>query len=103
MGIEQGVKGNTLKTGWMGTKSTSTIGGHGAHENGMYKGITTADTKEYSSAQYDYQYGTQQFNGGNLRGSYVDFDNRYFAQDSALLHTWQTHGRYLQQVMLFCS
>ncbi|XP_010742116.3 desmocollin 2-like protein [Larimichthys crocea] len=101
MGIEQGVKGNTLKTGWMGTKSTSTIGGHGAHENGTYKGITTADTKEYSSAQYDYQYGTQQFNGGNLRGSYVDFDNRYFAQDSALLHTWQTHGRYLQQKLAF--
>ncbi|KAG8014181.1 Desmocollin-2, partial [Nibea albiflora] len=101
-GIEQGTKGNTLNAGWLGTKSTSTIGGHAAHENGMYMGgITTSDTKEYSSAQYDYQYGTQQFNGGHLLGSGVDFDNRYFAQDSALLHTWQTHGRYLQQKLAY--
>lgn len=58
--------------------------------------------QEYYSGQYESQYGAQQFNG-QLLGSGMDFDNRYLAQDSALLHNWQTNGRYLQQVMLFYS
>lgn len=64
----------------------------------MYKSsVLTSDMREYNSAQYD-----SQFNGGQL-GSGMGFDNRYLVQDSALLHTWQTNGRYLHQVMLYYS
>lgn len=66
-------------------------------------GATATDMREYYSSQYDSRYGTQHFNGGQLLGSGMGFDNRYIAQDSALLHTWQTNGRYLHQVMLLHS
>lgn len=85
---------------WPGNKST--IGVHNVLENGMYNsGVVTSDVQEFYSGQYDSQYGTQQFNGDYLVGSGMDFDNRYLAQNAGLLHTWQTNGRYLQQVKLF--
>lgn len=98
-GAKGSVKGSVQNVGWMGTKSTSTIGPIGTQDAGMYKSnIITNDMQDlYSSqygGQYDSQYG-QQFSGGQLLGS--GFDNRYLAQDSTLLHTWQTNGRYLHQ------
>ena len=73
------------------------------HENGLYKsGVVTSGMQDfYSSGQYDSQYATQQFNGGHVVGSGVGFDNRHLIQDSAFLHTWQTNGCYIDQVMLF--
>ncbi|XP_070701530.1 desmocollin 2-like protein isoform X2 [Pempheris klunzingeri] len=97
------VKGSMLNAGWLGNKSSSTIGAHSAHENGMFKsGCVTSDAQEYRSGQYDGQYdgqyGTQQFNGGHFGSS---FDNRYLIQDSAVLHTWQTNGIYLHQKLAY--
>lgn len=89
-----------VNTVWPGNKST--IGVHNTLENGMYKsGVVTSDVQDFYSGQYDSQYGAQQFNGDYLVGSGMDFDNRYLTQNSGLLHTWQTNGRYLQQVKLF--
>lgn len=106
--IEQAVKGSVkgpgpLNAEWLGNKSSSTIGAHSTHENGLYKsGVVTAGMEEYySSGQFDNQYGTQQFNGSHLIGSSMGFDNRQLIQDSALLHTWQTNGCYIHQVLLF--
>lgn len=95
------VKGAAVNAGWIGNKSSSTMGGHSVHENGMYtSGVVTGDTQDFYSAQYDGNlYGANQFNGGHLLGSGVDFDSRYL-QDTAFLQTWQTNGRYLHQVML---
>lgn len=96
------VKGSMMNAGWLGNKSSSTIGPIGTQDTGIYKsGVITTNTQDYYSGQYDSRYGTQHFNGGQLLGS--GFDNRYLAQDSALLHTWQTNGRYLHQVMLVYS
>lgn len=102
--IEQAVKGSVkgpgpLNAEWLGNKSSSTIGAHSTHENGLYKsGVVTAGMEEYySSGQFDNQYGTQQFNGSHLIGSSMGFDNRQLIQDSALLHTWQTNGCYIHQ------
>lgn len=70
-------------------------------ENGMYKSNVTTNMQEFYSGQYDDQFSSQQYNRDFLVGSGVDFDNRYLAQNTGLLHTWQTNGRYLQQVKLF--
>ncbi|XP_026169973.1 desmocollin 2-like protein [Mastacembelus armatus] len=91
----------TLKSGWQGIKSTSTIGAHSTHENGIYK--SGADMQELYSSQHESQYGQQlggQF-GGQLVGSGVGFDSRHLVQDSSLLHTWKTNGRYLHQKLDF--
>lgn len=106
IGGDQAVKGSVknvmMSPGWIGNKSASTIGGQSIHENGIYKsGIVTGDVQDYYSSQYEGQYGAQQFGGGQLLGSGVDFDNRYLAQDSTLHHTWQTNGRYLHQKLAF--
>ncbi|KAM9349583.1 desmocollin 2-like protein [Symphorus nematophorus] len=100
--VKGSVKGSELNAGWLGNKSYSTIGARSMHENGVYQpGVVAGDMQEYySSAQYDSQYGAQQIEGG-LVGSGVDFDSRYLFQESALLHTWQTNGRYLQQKLAF--
>ncbi|XP_036940915.1 desmocollin 2 like isoform X2 [Acanthopagrus latus] len=96
------VKGAAVNAGWLGNKSSSTIGGHSVHENGMYtSGVVKGDTHEFYSAQYDSNlYSANQFNGGHLLGSGVDFDNRYL-QDTTFLRTWQTNGRYLHQKLSF--
>lgn len=100
--MKDSFKGQTLTTGWLG--NASTIGGLSTHDNGMLNtNVITTDTKELFTSQYDSQYGTQQFNEGQFGGVGMGFDNRYLVQDSTLLHTWQTNGRYLQQVMLFYS
>lgn len=60
--------------------------------------------QEFMSSQYENQYGAQQHGGqfgGQHIGNGMGFDSRYLVQDSSLLHTWQTNGRYLHQVMFY--
>ncbi|XP_020491022.1 desmocollin 2-like protein isoform X1 [Labrus bergylta] len=90
--VKGSVKG--LNAGWQGTTSNSNMGGMSTQDIGMY--TSGVKTNEFYSGQYDSQYGSQH-NGGQLLGSGVGFDNRFVAQDSSLLQTWQTNGRYLQQ------
>ncbi|XP_071347594.1 desmocollin 2-like protein [Trachinotus anak] len=84
-----------LKGGWQGTKSSSTFGAQSTHENGIYKG----GANTFASGQY--QFGTRH------ESQYVDhavesgFDQRYLAQDSTFLHTWQTNGHYLHQKLAY--
>lgn len=80
------------------------MGPLGTMDTGVYKsGVVGGNMQEFYTTRYDSQYGTQKFNGG-LVSSGVDFDNRYLAtQDSTILHTWQTNGRYLHQVIMVCS
>ncbi|XP_038573882.1 desmocollin 2 like [Micropterus salmoides] len=105
LGVDQAVKGSVKGTmtnaGWMGNKSSSTIGAHTTHELGTYKssGVTN-DMQEYYD-QYESQYGAQHLNGAHLLASGVSFDNRYHVQDSAFLHTWKTNGRYLHQKLAY--
>lgn len=95
--VKGSVKGSMAHTGWQGT-----LGGQNTTDNGIYQSnIVTSDMQEFYSGRYDSQYGNQQ--GDYLVGSGVDIDNRYLAQNSGFLQTWQTNGRYLQQVKLsFC-
>ncbi|XP_069013535.1 desmocollin 2-like protein [Embiotoca jacksoni] len=100
-GVEQAAKGSTkgslLNAGWVGNKSSSTIGGQSTHENVIYKGgINTTNMQEYYSGQYGSQYDAQQL-GGQFVSSGVGLDHRNLVQDSAFLQTWQTNGRYLHQ------
>ncbi|XP_035527138.1 desmocollin 2 like isoform X2 [Morone saxatilis] len=96
--VKGSVKGSGLNAGWLGKKSSSTIGVNSTQENGIYKsGVVTDDMQQFYSSQYDSQYGAQQFNGGHLVGSGMDFHHQYLIQDSALLQNWQTNGRYLDQ------
>lgn len=93
--VKGSVKGSMVNAGWQGT-----LGGQNTTDNGIYQSnIVTSDMQEFYSGRYDSQYGNQQ--GDYLVGSGVDFDNRYLAQNSGFLQTWQTNGRYLQQVNLF--
>lgn len=77
---------------------TNTLGAHSTHGNGTYKsGVHDVFTSQYD--QYD-QYGAQQYGaqfGGQQMGSGMGIDSRHLFQDSSV-HTWQTNGRYLQQV-----
>lgn len=94
IGNDTAVKGMAMGVGsaWQGTKSTSTMGG--GHENGMY--TTGVKSNEYYTGEYDVQYGSQ-FNGGQLLGSGIGVDSRYYTQDSSFLQNWETNRRYLQQ------
>lgn len=88
-GVMGSIKGSVVNAGLVGIKRPGTIG---AHENGIYNtNISTSDTR-----YYDNQFGI--YGEGHLLGSGVDFDGRHIMQDSSLLHTWQTNGRYLDQV-----
>ncbi|XP_059201150.1 desmocollin 2-like protein [Centropristis striata] len=101
-GVDSAVKGSVkgLNTGWMGNMSTSTMGGLGTADNGMYNtGVVTSEMNDFYSSQYD-QYGTQKF-GGTLQGSGVNYDNRFIAQDSSYIQNWNTNGRYLQQRLVY--
>ncbi|XP_070775800.1 desmocollin 2-like protein [Enoplosus armatus] len=104
IGVEQAVKGSVkgsmVNAGWLGNNSGSTIGAHPIHDNGMYKSAAKELHYGQYDSQYDSQYGTQ-LNGGNLLGSGMAFDSRYYGQDSAVLHTWQTNGRYLNQKLTY--
>lgn len=103
--VKGSVKGSAVNAGWIGNKSTSTMGGQSIHDNGMYTSDgVTSDMQNYYSSQYN-QFGTQSVGGGQLMGTFngASFDNRYLAQDTAFLHNWETNGRYLHQVMLFYS
>lgn len=89
--VKGSVKGSMMNAGWQGT-----LGGQNTMDNGIYQSnIVTSDMQEFYSGRYDSQYGNQ-----HLVGSGVDFDNRYHTQNSGFFQTWQTNGRYLQQVKL---
>lgn len=91
-GVEPGVKGS-LK-GNAGTWAS----GQGSFNQGTLKnGVYKSDIQDLYSGQYDSQYVTQQFNRDYLESG-MAADNRFMAQNSSFLHTWQTNGRYLQQV-----
>lgn len=62
--------------------------------------MSAADTRDFYSSQYKHY--SDMFDS-QLAGSGISFDNKHLVQDSALLHTWQTNGHYLHQVMLFYS
>lgn len=96
------VKGPLVNTGW---QNNSTIGKMNTMENGMYMSGVKTDMQEFYSSQYNDHIGSQQYNRDLLVGSSVDFDNnRHLTQNAGLLHTWQTNGRYLQQVkLLYCQ
>lgn len=73
--------------------------GQGSFGQGTFKpGIYKSDLQDLYSGQYDNQYGTQQFRSDYLFDSGMAVDDRFLAQNSSFLHTWQTNGRYLQQV-----
>lgn len=92
-GVRDSVKGSVVNAGWIGNKSSSSM-----QENGMYKTnmVTTTDTQFFSN--YDEQYGMQ-YGDAHLLGS--GFDSRHLVQDSSLLHTWKTNGRYLDGKLFF--
>ncbi|XP_030017235.1 desmocollin 2-like protein [Sphaeramia orbicularis] len=94
LGVDQAVKGSVkgsmVNAGWLGNKSSSTIG---ALDGGAFKSNVITTESQY----YDNQYGTQRYDESLLLGNGMGFDSRYLVQDSALLHTWQTNGRYLDQ------
>lgn len=91
-GVMGSIKGSVVNAGLVGIKRPGTIG---AHENGIYNtNISTSDTR-----YYDNQFGI--YGEGHLLGSGVDFDGRHIMQDSSLLHTWQTNGRYLDQKLYY--
>lgn len=93
--VKGSAKGSMVNAGWQGT-----LGGQNTTDNGIYQSnIVKSDMQEFYSGRYDSQYGNQQ--GDYLVGSGVDFDSRFLAQNSGFLQTWQTNGRYLQQVKLF--
>ncbi|KAM9720348.1 desmocollin 2-like protein [Menidia menidia] len=98
IGIEQAgkdsVKGSLVNVGWMGTKSSSTIGGHGVHDNGIYQqGITTTKIQDYNSGQYNTQYAGSQLVGNSMSC----IDSRYLSHDGGSLRMWQANGNYLHQ------
>ncbi|XP_071382834.1 desmocollin 2-like protein [Centroberyx affinis] len=106
-GIEQvkgSVKGSVLNAGWLGNKSSSTIGGLSTQENGLYRssGIMVTDAhNDYFAGQYDgSQFATGQFGGGQFVGSSQAFDSRLL-QNSSVHGAWQTNGRYLQQKLVY--
>lgn len=68
--------------------------GQGTLKTGLYK----PDVQDFYSSQFDNQYGTQQFSRDYLMDGGMGGDSRYLAQNSSFHHTWQTNGRYLQQV-----
>ncbi|XP_029931188.1 desmocollin-2-like [Myripristis murdjan] len=117
-GIEQpgnsSVKGSALNADWQGNKSSSTIGGFAMQESGVFKSsgvMVTGEQNEFSSGQYGNQFGTGQFGTGQFGtgqfgtgqfgGSSFAVDKRHLFYDSALHHTWQTNGRYLQQKLSY--
>lgn len=90
LGAESGIKG-TLK-GNSGTWAS----GQGTFKPGIYK----PDIQDFYPGQYDNQYGTQQFSRDYFIDSGMAVDGRFQVQNSSFLHTWQTNGRYLQQVKM---
>ncbi|KAK7945586.1 hypothetical protein WMY93_001314 [Mugilogobius chulae] len=92
--VDSGVKGSLVNSGWIGNKSSSSM-----QENAIYKSnIVTTDT-QYTT-NFDEQFGMQ-YGSGNGYLLENGFDSRLFNQDSSLLHTWQTNGRYLDQKLYF--
>lgn len=92
--VKGSVKGSVVNVGWIGNKSASSMQENGM---GMYNSnIITTDTKYFSS--YDENFGMQ-YGDAHMLGS--GFESRHLAQDSSLLHTWQTNGRYLDQKLFY--
>ncbi|TNN61086.1 Desmocollin-3 [Liparis tanakae] len=77
---------------WLTSNGSGTLG----TKNGLYNDVVTSDMDQFYSSQYNNQYGAQSF-GGNYAGNGEVFDNRHLAQDTTLIHNWQTNGRYLHE------
>lgn len=96
IGLEQAVKGSIkgsmVNAGWLGNKSTSTMGGHSMHDNEfqMSTGFNTLNMHNMSSSQFG-QYG--QHVGSQLLGNGMDYGQ--YTMDAAQLKAWQTHDLYL--------
>jgi len=104
-GTESGVKGSVKgfasgNKGWVTSNGSGTMGTKSMHENGLYNDVVTSDMDQFYSSQFNNQYGAQSF-GGNYMSNSEGFDNRHLAQDTTLIHNWQTNGRYLHEVTLF--
>lgn len=97
-GAEPGIKG-TIKGNTGTWASGQPSYGHSIPKTGVYE----SDIRDFYSGQYDSQYGTQQFHRDYVINSGMAVDNRFLAQNSSFLHTWQTNGRYLQQVKMLTS
>lgn len=100
--VDSGVKSSAVDASWIGNKSSGSM-----HENGMYKGnvITTTDTQYYDD-HYGLQYGDTHLVGSGLgsgmgSGMGTCIDTRHLVQDSSLIHTWATNGRYLDQKLFY--
>ncbi|KAM4728062.1 desmocollin 2-like protein [Anableps anableps] len=96
-GIEQGVKGSLkgsiVNTGWLGNKSTSTIGGHSMHDIGFQhnSALNTMNIHNISSSQFD-QY-NQHVESQVLNG--MDYGQNTLDRSQVL--AWATHNLYLKQ------
>lgn len=100
-GTESGVKGSVKgfasgNKGWVTSNGSGTMGTKSMHENGLYNDVVTSDMDQFYSSQFNNQYGAQSF-GGNYMSNSEGFDNRHLAQDTTLIHNWQTNGRYLHE------
>lgn len=103
--MDMGSGKDSLDMEWMGTKGGSTLGGYGMKQNGLYQssGVLLQNAQNEFSGQYDgSQFGTGQFGPHQLSSNDMHFDSSRFSQfnNSSAHHTWQTHGLYLQKVIL---
>ncbi|MEQ2177615.1 hypothetical protein GOODEAATRI_005380, partial [Goodea atripinnis] len=97
--VKGSVKGSMVNAGWLGNKSTSTIGGYGVHDNGFQQnsGLNTMNKHTFSSSQFG-QYG--QHVESQVFGN--SMDRAYFGQESTQLspHTVITHYLSLPTTLL---
>ncbi|MEQ2286791.1 hypothetical protein AMECASPLE_006001 [Ameca splendens] len=92
--VKGSVKGSMVNAGWLGNKSTSTIGGYSVHDNGFQQnsGLNTVNKHTFSSSQFG-QYGQNvesQVFGNSM-------DRAHFGQESTQFPNWLTNGLYLKE------
>ncbi|KAK5617769.1 hypothetical protein CRENBAI_000379 [Crenichthys baileyi] len=101
-GIEQAVKGSVkgsmVNAGWLGNKSTSTIGGYSVHDNGFQQnsGLNTMNKHTFSSSQFG-QYG--QHVGSQVFGN--GMDHAQIVQSPAEFQNWRTNAFYLREKLIY--
>ncbi|XP_007559425.1 desmocollin 2-like protein [Poecilia formosa] len=97
-GVKDSMKGSVVNTGWLGNKSTSTIGGHSVHENGYQQsiGLNAMNTHSMSSRKFDH-YGQHFDTMGSQRLNMNGMDYDQYTMDNNLARTWKTHDLYLKQ------
>ncbi|MEQ2265122.1 hypothetical protein XENORESO_002597 [Xenotaenia resolanae] len=92
--VKGSVKGSMVNAGWLGNKSTSTIGGYSVHDNGFQQnsGLNTMNKHTFSSSQFG-QYG--QHVESQVFGN--SMDRAHFGQESIQFPNWLTNGLYLKE------